>query len=153
MINEMSYESRMLARLAMPTRTQVGHALLQTLLKNGGVVKEFGAGQEVVDQLADRFQLNRAQGTATLETVYRKEDRVKKSLLWHRHCAGKWRPRILFLALRSVEMTFSMESPCAGSITGRSTSVGFRCSMITRLRFHPILTIFRLSSGDWEIMS
>jgi hypothetical protein len=84
MINEMSYESRMLARLAMPTRTQVGHALLQTLLKNGGVVKEFGAGQEVVDQLADRFQLNRPQRTAALETIYRKEDRVKKSLLWHR---------------------------------------------------------------------
>jgi hypothetical protein len=53
-------------------------------LKHGGLVKEFGAGQEVVDQLADEFQLNRAQRTATLETVYRKEDRVKKSLLWHR---------------------------------------------------------------------
>src|SRR5437773_5680542 len=84
MIDEVSYESRMLGRLAMPTRTQVGRALLRTLLKHGGVVKEFGAGQEVVDQLADEFQLNRAQRTATLETVYRKEDRVKKSLLWHR---------------------------------------------------------------------
>jgi len=70
--------------LAMPTRTQVGRALLRTLLKHGGVVKEFGAGEEVVDQLADEFQLNRAQRTATLETVYQKEDRVKKSLLWHR---------------------------------------------------------------------
>jgi hypothetical protein len=80
----MSYESRMLGQLAMPTRTQVGRALLRILLKHGGVVKEFGAGQEVVDQLADEFQLNRAQRTATLETVYRKEDRVKKSLLWHR---------------------------------------------------------------------
>src|ERR1700755_969398 len=84
MIGEMSYESRMLAQLAMPTRTQVGRALLKTLLKNGGVVKEFGAGQELVDQLADEFQLNRAQRTAALETIYRTEDRVKKSLLWHR---------------------------------------------------------------------
>jgi hypothetical protein len=83
-INEVSYESRMLGQLAMPTRTQVGRALLRILLKHGGVVKEFGAGQEVVDQLADEFQLNRSQRTATLETVYRKEDRVKKSLLWHR---------------------------------------------------------------------
>ena len=84
MTNEVSYESRMLGQLAMPTRTQVGRALLRTLLKHGGVVKEFGAGEEVVDQLADEFQLNRAQRTATLETVYQKEDRVKKSLLWHR---------------------------------------------------------------------
>ena len=80
----MSYESRMLERLAMPTRTQVGRALLKTLLKNGGVVKEFGAGEEVVDQLADEFSLNRAQRAAALETVYRKENRIKKSLLWHR---------------------------------------------------------------------
>jgi HNH endonuclease len=80
----MSYESRMLEQLAMPTRTEVGRALLRTLLKNGGVVKEFGTGQEVVDQLAEEFQLNKQQRTAALETVYRKENRLKKSLLWHR---------------------------------------------------------------------
>jgi hypothetical protein len=80
----MSYESRMLVQLAMPTRTRIRRALLRTLLKNSGVVKEFGAGQEVVDQLADEFHLNEAQRTAALETVYRKENRVKKALLWHR---------------------------------------------------------------------
>lgn len=80
----MSYESRMLEQLAMPTRTKVGRALLRTLLKRGGVVKEFGAGQEVVDEIADQFRLNEDQRTAALETVYRKENRVKKALLWHR---------------------------------------------------------------------
>ncbi len=80
----MSYESRMLEQLEMPTRTMVGRALLRTLLKHGGVVKEFGAGQEVVDEIADQFQLNERQRTATLETVYRKENRLKKALLWHR---------------------------------------------------------------------
>jgi len=80
----MSYESRMLEQLAMPTRTEVARALLRTLLKNGGVVKEFGAGQDVVDQLADEFHLSNAQRTAALETVYRKENRLKKALLWHR---------------------------------------------------------------------
>jgi hypothetical protein len=80
----MSYEGRMLEQLAMPTRTQVGRALLRTLLKHGGVVKEFGAGQEVVDEIADQFQLSQAQRRAGLETVYRKENRLKKSLLWHR---------------------------------------------------------------------
>ena len=80
----MSYESRMLEQLEMPTRTMVGRALLRTLLKHGGVVKEFGAGQEVVDEIADQFQLNERQRTAALETVYRKENRLKKALLWHR---------------------------------------------------------------------
>jgi hypothetical protein len=47
----MSYESSMLQQLAMPTRANVGRALLRTLLKHGGVVKEFGAGQEVVEAL------------------------------------------------------------------------------------------------------
>src|SRR5437667_12810174 len=80
----MSYESSMLQQLAMPTRAKVGRALLRTLLKHGGVVKEFGAGQEVVDEIADQFQLNEDQRTAALETIYRKENRVKKVLLWHR---------------------------------------------------------------------
>jgi hypothetical protein len=47
-------------------------------LKHGGVVKEFGAGQEVVDEIADEFRLNKTQRTAALETIYRKENRVKK---------------------------------------------------------------------------
>src|SRR5437660_5851731 len=80
----MSYESRMVEQLAMPTRTQVGRVLLRILLKHGGVVKEFGAGQQVVDEIADQFQLNKGQRTAALETIYRKENRLKKALLWHR---------------------------------------------------------------------
>jgi hypothetical protein len=80
----MSYESRMLQQLAMPTRTRVERALLRTLLKHGGVVKEFGAGQQVVDEIANQFELNVAQRTAALETVYRKQNRLKKALLWHR---------------------------------------------------------------------
>jgi HNH endonuclease len=80
----MSYESRMLERLAMPSRTEVGRALLRTLLKHGGVVKEFGAGEQVVDEIAEHFQLNESQRTAALETIYRKQNRLKKALLWHR---------------------------------------------------------------------
>ena len=74
----------MLEQLTMPRRAEVQNALLRTLLKHGGVVKEFAAGEEVVDELADRFGLNPAQRTAALETVYRKENRLKKTLLWHR---------------------------------------------------------------------
>jgi len=80
----MSYERKMLEELAMPTREQVERALLRALLKHGGVIKEFGSGQEIVDEMADDFGLNEHQRSASLQTIYRKENRVKKSLLWHR---------------------------------------------------------------------
>ena len=80
----MSYEGNMLEQLAMPTRKQVEQALLQALLKHGGAIREFSSGQEIVDEIADDFGLNEHQRSAFLETVYRKENRVKKSLLWHR---------------------------------------------------------------------
>jgi hypothetical protein len=80
----MSYESRMLKRFAMPTRIEVERALLRTLLKSGGAVKEFGTGQDLVDELANEFHLNQAQRNAVLETIYRKENRLKRALLWHR---------------------------------------------------------------------
>lgn len=80
----MSYESKMLEQYAMPTRKEVEHALLHALLKHGGVIKEFAVGQEIVDEIASAFGLTEHQRTAFLQTVYRKENRVKKSLLWHR---------------------------------------------------------------------
>ena len=80
----MSYEGKMLEQFAMPTQNEVEQALLQVLLRHGGVVKEFGSGQEIVDEIADLFHLNQAQRSAYLETIYRKENRLKKSLLWHR---------------------------------------------------------------------
>ena len=80
----MSYESKMLEELGMPTRMEVGRALLRALLRHGGAIKEFGAGQEIVDEIADDFGLNERQRSAFLETVYRKENRRKKALLWHR---------------------------------------------------------------------
>ncbi len=68
----------------MPTRKQVEHALLRALLKHGGVIKEFGSGQEIVDEIAGDFRLDERQRLAFLQTIYRKENRVKKSFLWHR---------------------------------------------------------------------
>jgi len=80
----MSYESKMNEQFAMPTRAQVEQALLRSLLKHGGVIKEFGLGEKIVDEIANDFGLSEQQRTAFLQTVYRKENRVKKSLLWHR---------------------------------------------------------------------
>lgn len=80
----MSYEGKMLEELRMPTRQEVEHALLRTLFEHNGVIKEFGSGEEIVHELANEFALDQNQRRAILETVYRKENRVKTSLLWHR---------------------------------------------------------------------
>jgi len=80
----MSYESKMLEQFNMPTRNEVELVLLQSLLKHGGAIKEFGPGQEIVNEIADNFGLNEQQRSAFLETIYRKENRLKKAYLWHR---------------------------------------------------------------------
>lgn len=80
----MSYESKMLAELKMPPRHEVEIALLKSLFKHNGVIKEFSAEEEIVNELADYFNLDHEQKSARLETIYRKENRLKKSSLWHR---------------------------------------------------------------------
>ena len=74
----MSYESQMLEQLAMPTRKEVEQALLRALLKHGGVIKEFGSGEEIVDEIAGEFGLSEHQRSAFLETIYRKKIASKK---------------------------------------------------------------------------
>ena len=57
----MSYESKMLQQLAMPTRKEVEQALLRALLKHNGVIKEFRFGEEIVDEIAGEFGLSKDQ--------------------------------------------------------------------------------------------
>jgi hypothetical protein len=80
----MSYERQIFEKLAMPTREQVEQVLIRTLLNHGGVIKEFSSGQETVSEMADELSLSKQQRSAFLETIYRKENRLKKALLWHR---------------------------------------------------------------------
>lgn len=80
----MSYERKMLEDLKMPTREEVELALLKSLFTHNGTIKEFDAEEKTVEEIADDFGLNEEQRTAYLETVYKKENRVKKSYLWHR---------------------------------------------------------------------
>ena len=75
----MSYESKMLEDLKMPTRKEVEQALLKTLFKHNGVIKEFASGEEIVNEIADNFSLNKNQRTAVLERIYRKENRIVKT--------------------------------------------------------------------------
>lgn len=74
----------MLKKLRMPTRKDVEDALLETLFKHNGTIKEFATGQEIVDELADLFSLNEEQRNTVLERIYRKENRVVKTPVWHR---------------------------------------------------------------------
>ena len=80
----MSYERKMLEDLKMPTRKEVERALLKSLFKHNGVIKEFGTGEKIVEEIANEFGLNEEQWKACLKTIYKKENRVKKSYLWHR---------------------------------------------------------------------
>jgi len=80
----MSYEGRMLKKLNMPARNDVEKTLIIALFNNEGSIKEFSSGENTVEELADYYNLSIEQRTAFLETVYQKENRVKKSLLWHR---------------------------------------------------------------------
>lgn len=132
----MSYESRMLADLAMPSRGKIQRALLRTLFKHGGAVKEFAAGEEVVAELADQFQLNSAQRTAALETVYRKENRLKKTLLWH---------RLLFRAADALASGGFVSRP-----TQTSRLTGKREWMLTERGFDEALRIFDVHAAEKE---
>ena len=80
----MSYEGQMLEEFDMPSRREIEQALLKILFKHNGVIKEFTSGEEIVDELANECGLNQSQRTAVLERTYRKENRIVKSLLWHR---------------------------------------------------------------------
>ena len=80
----MSYEGKMLEEYKMPSRKDVEKALLKTLFNHNGTLKEFSSDEKIVNELAEEFDLNESQKSAQLETIYRKENRLKKSSLWHR---------------------------------------------------------------------
>jgi putative restriction endonuclease len=98
----MSYESKMLEQFNMPTRHEVEQALLKALFKHGGTIKEFGPGEKIVDEIANEFGLNEEQRSAFLQTIYRKENRLKRANLWH---------RLLFRAAHSLAKEKLISSP------------------------------------------
>lgn len=80
----MSYEGKMLEKFSMPSKEEVESVLLKTLFKHNGVIKEFAIGENIVKEIADEFKLNNLQRTVLLERIYRKENRIVKTPLWHR---------------------------------------------------------------------
>jgi hypothetical protein len=100
----MSYEGEMLEKLRMPSKADVETHILKALLRHRGVLREFASGAEIVDEIADEFALVPQQRTATLERVYRKENRTVLSLLWH---------RLLFRAADSLAKSGLVSRPTA----------------------------------------
>lgn len=80
----MSYEGKMREDYKMPSTEEIEQSLLVSLFNHNGTIKEFSSGEEIVNEIADYFHLNENQRTAVLERIYRKEDRIVKSPLWHR---------------------------------------------------------------------
>jgi hypothetical protein len=81
----LSYESKVFKQLALPSREDVIRFLLTSLLKHNGRVKEFGSGdQEFADELAELLNLSTTQRTFQMETVVRKEGRLKRWPAWNR---------------------------------------------------------------------
>lgn len=80
----MSYEKKMLEEYKMPSRVRVEEALLKSIFKYNGIIKEFGDKENIVEEIAEKFQLSQVQKSAYLETIYLKENRKKRSSLWHR---------------------------------------------------------------------
>ncbi len=101
----------MLKQLAMPPRQEVAQALLRALVRHDGAITEFGQNELIVDELAAECNLNEAQRKAFLETTYRKQNRRKRSNLWH---------RLLFRAADSLSREQSIARPSETlRLTGR----------------------------------
>jgi hypothetical protein len=135
----MSYESEMLKSLRMPIRKEVEKALLQALFKHNGVIKEFGAGEEIVQEIANDFGLTEKQKAAYLETIYRKENRLKKSYLWH---------RLLFRAADSLAKENLVSHPTE---TFRLTNQ--REWMLTEKGFDVALKLLNIPNSKKEFLS
>ena len=77
----MSYEGKMLQDLKMPTRKEVEEALLIILFNNNGTIKEFATGEEIVNEIANKFSLTENQRNTKLERIYRKEIGTYKGVI------------------------------------------------------------------------
>jgi hypothetical protein len=80
----MSYEGELLKKMAMPLKQEVEKELLKTLFRHNGVVKEFSVGEEIINEIADILSLSEEQRIIPLERIYKKENRIVKTPLWHR---------------------------------------------------------------------
>jgi hypothetical protein len=128
----------MLKDLKMPVRNEVEEALLIALFKHNGVIKEFGSSEEIVAEIADDFGLNEEQRSVYLKTIYRKENRVKKSSLWH---------RLLFRAADALAKEKFVSRP-----TQTLKLMNKREWMLTESGFDKALTLLNIPASKKEFL-
>ena len=134
----MSYEANMLRHYKMPPQKDVEKVLLKTLFLNNGVIKEFSAGQIIVEEIANEFNLDEIQRSAYLETIYKKENRLKKSFLWH---------RLLFRAADTLAKQSLITRP-----TQTELLTNKREWMLTENGYNKTLRILGVSSSQKEFL-
>jgi len=135
----MSYESEMIEQLKMPSKKEVEKALLKSLFKYNGVIKEFGTGEDIVTEIANNFQLSDEQRNAFLETIYRKENRVKRSSLWHR------------LLFRAADSLANKKLVCRPTQTVKLTNR--KEWMLTENGFDEALNLLNIPKAQREFLS
>ncbi len=134
----MSYESMMLEKLQMPSRENVEKVLLKVLFENNGTVKEFSKDEKIVDIIANKFELSEKQRDAYLETIYRKENRVKRSILWH---------RLLFRAADSLAKKKLVSRP-----TSTVKLTNKKEWMLTELGFDKVLKLLNIPKAQKDYL-
>lgn len=135
----MSYEGKTFKDLKMPPKEEVENVLLKFLFRHGGVLKEFNDNQKIVEEIADYFNLNEEQRNAYLKTIYRKENRIKRSSVWH---------RLLFRAADSLAKEKLISRP---THTLRLTNK--REWMLTEHGFDKALQILNISLAQKEFFT
>ncbi len=133
-----SYEGKMLRSYNMPARGHVEENLLTTLFKHGGVIREFSNNEEIVNKIADNLNLNEEQRSVILERIYKKENRIVKTPLWH---------RLLYRAGDSLAKEKMITRPTATlKITNKKEW------MLTEKGYDKALKILNVSSDYKEIL-
>lgn len=134
----MSYEGRMRDEQKMPSNEEIEHALLVSLFNHNGTIKEFASGEDIVTEIADYFHLNEEQRTAVLERIYRKENRIVKSPLWH---------RLLYRAANSLSNKRMVSNP--GSTFNLTNK---REWMLTEDGYDEVLRILKVPIEQKEVL-
>lgn len=135
----MSYEGKMREEFKMPSNEEIERALLVSLFNHNGTIKEFATGEEIVNEIANYFHLNENQRTAVLERMYRKENRIVKSPLWH---------RLLYRAANSLSNKKLVSNP---STTYNLTSK--KEWMLTENGYDIALKLLHIPKDQKEILS
>ena len=128
----------MLEDLRMPQRADVETRILKALLRHRGVLREFATGADIVDEIADELNLNQEQRSATLERLYRKENRTVHSLLWH---------RLLFRAADSLAKSGLVSRP-----TATLQFSGKREWMLTEMGYDEVLRLEGRPNDSKELL-